>query len=62
MPLKIANELGVFHEKNFGKYYKRNMTEWSGGIGGDWSGTGLNTVQFGDSGGGTNGNHIYGQL
>lgn len=62
MPYSKAVELGVPHERDFGKYAVRNLTEWSGGTGHNLSGTGLNTVQWGDSGGGVAGNDIYGQL
>jgi hypothetical protein len=60
MPYDKAVELGVPHERDFGKYAVRNLTEWSGGTGYNVSGAGLNTVLWGDSGGGVSGNDIYG--
>lgn len=62
MPIDLATKLNVPHELDFGKYGVRNMTEWSGGIGNSHSGTGLNTVLYGDSHGGVSGNHIYGNM
>jgi hypothetical protein len=62
MPERKARELGIQHIKSFDDFALRNSTEWSGGIGGTASGTGLNTVKFGDSGGGVSGNDIYVQL
>jgi hypothetical protein len=59
MPKGKASELGVPHERDFSKYAVRNSTEWSGGTGGTASGTGLNTVFYGDSFGGVSGNDIY---
>lgn len=62
MPEGLAREKGIPHQRDFEKYAIRNATQWSGGIGGSGSGTGLNTVYFGDSGGGVNGNDIYVQM
>lgn len=49
-------------ERDFSKYAKRNMLRWSGGVGYNHSGTGLNTVKYGDSGGGVRGTDVYGQI